>query len=393
MSTTEAPILPDVREIVAVHSAKGGVGKSTTAANLAVTLARLGMDVGLLDADIYGPSVAHLLGDVGQPLASSKVEKALPLKRHGVKFLSMTNVTADDAPVIWRGPMVMSALNELLRMVDWGDLDLLIVDMPPGTGDVVLGIGQTVPISGVVTVTTPQEVSLADTRRGIHGFEQLQVPSLGLVENMSTFVCDECGDVAPLFGEGGGERTATALGLPFLGRLPIDPRIRAGSDAGTPVSAQGDSPATRAYETIARAMLAQLTIQGRAGTGDFDLTWQKMKGEQLTPPGGGTTGAAPADRPTDLWQVAGDRLGVRWGDGAITIHGTYDLRRACPCARCVDEWTRQELPSLDAIPKDVHPVTIKSVGRYAIQPVWSDGHRSGIFAWRDLKQGLATRRD
>ncbi|MBZ0267453.1 Mrp/NBP35 family ATP-binding protein, partial [bacterium] len=205
MATQSPPLLPGVRDVVAVHSAKGGVGKSTTTANLAVTFARLGLRVGVLDADIYGPSVALLFGDARQPMASPNGTQALPLSRHGVKFLSMTNVMTDDAPVIWRGPMVMSALQELLGLVDWGELDLLLIDMPPGTGDVVLTLAQTVPLSGVVTVTTPQEVALADTRRGIHGFRQLQVPILGLVENMSGFVCDACGDVADLFGRGGGE--------------------------------------------------------------------------------------------------------------------------------------------------------------------------------------------
>ncbi len=392
MSASEAPVLEGVREVIAVHSAKGGVGKSTTAANLAVTFAKLGLDVGLLDLDIHGPSVALLMGDAHSPLPANVRGKVLPRKAHGVKFLSMANVAADDAPIIWRGPMVAGALRELLTLVHWGDLDVLVLDLPPGTGDVLIGLGQSVTLSGVVTVSTPQEVSLMDTRRGIRGFEQLQVPTLGLVENLSGFVCDECGDIAPLFGEGTVERVAEELGLPFLARIPIDPLIRAGADEGkpAPIVAGEDRPAVRAYDSLARAVLAQLSRHGRA-TGTFDVTWRAMPPGELhrDPPGDAPPATDDPDRPVAVWQASAHRLGIRWGDGSTTFHGAYELRRACPCASCVDEWTREELPSLDRVPKDVVPGTVRSVGRYALQPVWSDGHRTGIYSFRDLRGGLA----
>lgn len=393
MATQSPPLLPGVRDVIAVHSAKGGVGKSTTTANLAVAFARLGLQVGVLDADIYGPSVALLFGHTGQPFASPNGRQVLPLERHGVKFLSMTNVMTDDAPVIWRGPMVMSALQELLGLVDWGDLDVLLIDMPPGTGDVVLTLAQAVPLSGVVTVTTPQEVALADTRRGIDGFRSLQVPVLGVVENMAGFVCDACGDVADLFGRGGGETAARDLGLPFLGRVPLEPAVRAGADAGVPAAADPEraGAAGAAYGSIAHAVIAQLTAHGR-GAGAFEIKWERMPiGETRPepPPASGDVASADGETPLALWQVADDRLGIRWGDGAVTRHGAYELRRACPCAGCVDEWTREELPALGKVPRDVRPVTIRSVGRYAIQPVWSDGHRSGIYSFRELRRGVA----
>lgn len=404
MAAPEAPVLAGVSEVVVVHSAKGGVGKSTTAANLAVTFSRLGLSVGLLDADIHGPSIAHMFGSSEQPLASPRGEQVLPLERHGVKYLSIANVTPDDGPIIWRGPMVAGALKELLTLVDWGELDLLLVDMPPGTGDTLLSLGQSVPLSGVVTVTSPQELALADTRRGIRGFEQLQVPHLGLVENMAGFVCDECGDVADLFGSEGGERTATDTGIPFLGRIPLDPALRVGGDAGIPLVASatqdpstlGDkdgaaaSRTVRAFDTIARAVLAQLALHGRAAPGTFDVTWESRdSGEIRREPSSPITDTGADDQAIALWQASEDLLAVRWGDGTTTFHRTFDLRRACPCAGCVDEWTREELPTLDDIPADVKPVTIRSVGRYAIQPVWSDGHRTGIYSFRDLRSGLA----
>jgi ATP-binding protein involved in chromosome partitioning len=365
-------LLAGVREIVAVHSAKGGVGKSTTAANLAVSLARMGMKVGLLDADIHGPSIAHMLGSSARPEASPSGEGVLPLTRHGVRYLSLANVALPDAPIIWRGPMVSGALNQLLGMVEWGELDLLLIDMPPGTGDAILGIGQAVALSGVVVVTTPQELSLSDTRRGIQGFVALQVPVLGLLENMSVFVCDECETPAALFGEGGGAATAEALGLAFLGRIPIDPAVVATGDAGTPIcEARPDSPTARAFDSAGRAVLARLALHGRATSGSFDVDWEKRAPGDVreSPPGGarlraGRRRPTPAPiprprsgsgrRPTTFSESSG-----RTGPRPSTAPGSCELRapargastsgrgRSCPrsracrptCARwCSDRW-------------------------------------------------------
>jgi ATP-binding protein involved in chromosome partitioning len=384
--------LAGVREIVAVHSAKGGVGKSTVAANLAVTLARRGLAVGLLDADMWGPSVAHMFGDSSMPAPSPRGGLVLPLERHGVKFLSIANAAGDSAPIIWRGPMVSQAIAEFLSGIDWGTLDVLFVDMPPGTGDALLGIGQSVTLSGVVTVTTPSALSLSDTIRGMQGFGQLSVPLLGLVENLAELVCDGCGDRVALFGKGEGEAAAAELGVPFLGRLPIDPAVVVGGDSGVPIVASDpDGETARAYGELADGLTAQLAVHGRAATGTFEIPWQNLRAdvfraEPQSEPADVGDDTRP-DLPVAIWQ-AGDRiLGIRWADGETTFHGAYELRLACPCAGCVEEWSGEKLPSLDQVPADVRPVHIATVGRYALQPRWSDGHDTGIYSFRDLRDG------
>ncbi|MEZ5063675.1 MAG: P-loop NTPase [bacterium] len=392
MSASAAPTGPPgiarVKEIVVVHSAKGGVGKSTVSTNLAVTFARLGLNVALLDADIHGPSIALMLGSSERPAASPDGTMALPITRHGVAYLSLANIAADDAPIIWRGPMVASALQQMLGQVDWGERDLLLIDLPPGTGDTLLGLGQSLTLSGVVAVTTPQEMSLADTRRGLAAFGQLQVPIFGLIENMAGFVCDGCGERALPFGEGGGAEAARKLGIPFLGRLPLDPAIGVGGDRGRPIAAETDSPSARAFEGIARAVLAQIGVHGSTA-GTTELTWERLApGEfRAEPPGPLPPAGSPGGVRT-LWQASDDTLGILWNDGRSTFHGAYELRTACPCAACHEEWTGERMASLDQVPADVRPIVIRTVGRYAIQPVWSDGHRTGIFAFPDLARGV-----
>lgn len=389
MARSVPPILARVGDVVAVHSAKGGVGKSTLAANLAVVCARLGMRVGLLDADVHGPSIAHMMGSSEWPREAPDGEHALPLERHGVLYMSIANVAAEGLPIVWRGPMVAQAITQLLTRVDWGELDLLLVDMPPGTGDAVLGLGQTVPLSGVVTVTTPQELSLSDTRRGIRAFEQLQVPVLGLIENMAGFVCDACGDEVALFGEGGGEQAALQLGIPFLGRVPLVPAVMAAGDAGAPIGASDpDSPAALAFARVASAVLGRLAESSRA-TGAVDITWRRMDPKEFKgePPRHAERAGSGAAAPVAAWQAADDVLGILWGDGETTFHGAFELRSCCPCAGCVEEWTGRRTASLESVPRDVRPVTIRGVGRYALQPVWSDGHRTGLYPFKELRRG------
>jgi ATP-binding protein involved in chromosome partitioning len=380
-----------VVDVIAVHSAKGGVGKSTVATNLAVALSALGLRVGLLDADIHGPSVAHMLGSNARPEPAGDGARVFPIERHGVRFLSLANVVTPDAPVIWRGPMVVGALQQLVTMVDWGDLDVLLLDLPPGTGDAVLSIAQMIALTGAVVVTTPQEMSLSDTRRGIQAFAKLDVPIVGLVENMAVFVCDACGTEAALFGEGGGRATAERMGVPFLGRVPIVPAIREGGDAGVPLARSApESPAGRAFDAIARHVAAALAQDDRVDAEALTVHWKKMKpGEthddppkkKLPPPIPGPP------RARLVWQAADDRLGIAWSDGTRTFHDTFALRMSCPCAMCVEEWTGRRMPSLNAVPPGVRPVVIRPVGRYAIQPEWSDGHKTGIFSFADLLRG------
>ncbi|HQT94837.1 MAG: hypothetical protein B7Z61_05085 [Acidobacteria bacterium 37-71-11] len=251
-------VLPGVRYKVAVASGKGGVGKSTVAANLALALQRGGATVGLLDADIYGPSQQMMMGCTDKPRVNA-AEKILPVDGNGVAVMSLGFLMDPDQPVIWRGPMVMKALQQFIEDVEWGTLDYLVVDLPPGTGDAQLTITQQVPLDGAVIVTTPQDVALIDARKGLAMFQKVNVPVLGMIENMSSFVCPHCGERSEIFKHGGGRRTAEQLGVPFLGDIPIDPAIVLGGDAGTPiVASHPDSAAAKAFLELAAAVREQV---------------------------------------------------------------------------------------------------------------------------------------
>ncbi|MBX3237068.1 MAG: Mrp/NBP35 family ATP-binding protein [Nitrospiraceae bacterium] len=256
-------IIPGVKHVIAVSSGKGGVGKSTVSVNLAVALGLTGAKVGLLDADIYGPNIPMMMGVEKTP--EQKDGKIAPAESHGVKLISMGFFVPEDTAVVWRGPMVHTAIQQLFRDVLWGELDYLVIDLPPGTGDAQLTLSQLVPLAGAVTVTTPQEVALHDVRKGMMMFQKVNVPLLGIVENMSFFVCGHCGERTEIFSHGGGERAAEKLGIPFLGRIPIDPAIRDGGDTGNPiVIANPDSPQAKAFREIAGKIAARL--QGGEGT-------------------------------------------------------------------------------------------------------------------------------
>lgn len=248
-------LIPDVQHVIAVASGKGGVGKSTVAANLAVALGKLGYRVGLLDADIYGPSMPMMFGIDEKPLIDDN--RLLPFERHGVRLMSLGFVLDVDTPVIWRGPMVMKAIEQLLGDVEWGPLDYMVVDLPPGTGDAQLTISQRVPISGAVIVSTPQDIALIDARKGLAMFRKVNVPVIGVVENMSTFVCPHCGESTDVFKRGGAEATAEALDTGFLGRIPLDPAIVEGGDSGMPILvSQPEGPHAEAFREVAEAVVA-----------------------------------------------------------------------------------------------------------------------------------------
>ncbi len=262
--------LPEVSNIIAVASGKGGVGKSTTAVNLALALKADGAAVGILDADIYGPSQPLMLGLEGQRPVSEDGQTMLPLEAHGLQVMSIGFLVDQDQPMVWRGPMVTQALNQLLAQTRWSSLDYLIVDMPPGTGDIQLTLSQRVPVSGAVIVTTPQDIALLDARKGLQMFRKVSVPVLGIVENMSTHLCSNCGFEEPLFGSGGGQRLADNYDVDLLGQLPLELDIRLQTDGGTPtVVAAPDSGAAQAYQRTARRMAARLAMQDKDYSSKF----------------------------------------------------------------------------------------------------------------------------
>jgi ATP-binding protein involved in chromosome partitioning len=252
-------VLEQVKFKIAIASGKGGVGKSTVSTNLALALRDLGFTVGLLDADIYGPSQQMMLGIEGRPQVDERDEKIIPMERHGVKTMSLGLITDPDTPVIWRGPMVMKALDQFLTDVRWGELDFMLIDLPPGTGDAQLTLTQRVPLTGAIIVTTPQDVALIDARKGLAMFRKVNVPVLGIVENMSYFICRHCGEREEIFGHGGGRKTAQMLGVPFLGEVPVDPKVVVGGDSGEPiVHLDPKSPAAAAFVALAHHVAEQM---------------------------------------------------------------------------------------------------------------------------------------
>jgi ATP-binding protein involved in chromosome partitioning len=262
-------LLPNVKNIVAVASGKGGVGKSTTAVNLALALAAEGAAVGLLDADIYGPSLPMMMGLDGRP-ESGDGKTMEPMENHGVQVMSIGFLVNQDEAMIWRGPMATQALEQLLRQTNWKDLDYLIVDLPPGTGDIQLTLSQRVPMTGAVIVTTPQDIALLDARKGIKMFEKVGVPILGIVENMAVHVCGNCGHAEHIFGEGGGKRMAAEYGMDYLGALPLDINIRLQADSGKPtVVADPDGEVARIYKSVARQVAIKIAAKAKDFSSKF----------------------------------------------------------------------------------------------------------------------------
>jgi ATP-binding protein involved in chromosome partitioning len=250
--------IPGVRSIIAVGSGKGGVGKTTLAVNLAIALARMGHKVGLLDADVYGPNVPLMLGTNEAPQIAAG-DRIVPPERYGLRVISVGFLNPGDKPLVWRGPMLHSVIRQFLGQVEWGELDYLVVDLPPGTGDVAISLIQTVPLTGAMVVTTPSDVSLQDARKAIEMFRTMKVDIIGLVENMSYFICPHCHKEIDVFSKGGGERTAIQFGVPFLGRIELDPRIREGGDNGHPVVLEGDqSEHARSLFAFARQVVERV---------------------------------------------------------------------------------------------------------------------------------------
>ena len=281
-SPEKGNVLPGVKNVVAVASGKGGVGKSTTSANLALALQKTGATVGLLDADVYGPSMAMMFGVTERPQQRENPATGqgmlIPIQSQGIRLMSMAFLSDDKTPVIWRGPMVHGLVQQFLTVVDWGTLDYLVIDLPPGTGDAQLTLTQMAPLAGAVIVTTPQDVSLLDARKGLKMFQDVNVPVLGLVENMSYFQCGHCGERTEVFRHGGGKAEAARMGVPFLGEIPLDPEVVLGGDRGTPiVSSHPDSVAAKAYTDVAQQVAAQLSVRslGAPTVPMVEIRWAK----------------------------------------------------------------------------------------------------------------------
>lgn len=370
------------RRMIAVSSGKGGVGKSTVTVNLAVAMARAGLRVGIVDADVYGPSIPGMLGiPANAPPAVAPDQRVIPSEAHGVKVISMAMMTDDDRPAILRGPMVTKYLRMFVSQVAWGEIDVLLLDLPPGTGDIQLTLAQSFPLTGAVVVSTPQDVSRRIARRGLRMMEQVHVPILGVIENMSGFTCPTCGEVSHIFHQGGGAAIATELGVPFLGKVPLDPAIVDSGDDGVPlVVAHPDSPAAQAYCRIAAALSA-----GQAATGGVALPfdWNVATGAGKPAPVPATGG--PQDLPC-AFDLGAAGLEILWADGETRVIPARDLRIACPCAACRDEVTGTRLLDPEAVPLTVAPTRIWSVGNYAIGIAFSDGHGSGIYTYQALRQ-------
>ena len=371
------------RKLIAISSGKGGVGKSTLTANIAVALAHMGLRVGVVDADIYGPSIPGMLGiAVNRPPAMSPDKKVIPAEAFGIKVMSMAMLSDDDSPAILRGPMVTKYLQMFVGQVEWGELDVLLLDLPPGTGDIQLTLAQAFPLTGAVVVSTPQDVSLKIARRGLRMMQQVNVPILGIVENMSGFSCGSCGEITHIFSKGGGEAIANEIGVPFLGAVPIEPAIVDSGDAGRPmVLAHPDSAAALAYVKIAEALVDANSAKGGLML-PFD--WQLSKGI-----------GKPAE--TDPFSYGGaadvvvafdhDEVGfmIRWQDGYEQLIGARDIRLNCRCAACRDEMSGAPILIPSNISQSITPTRIWSLGNYGIGIAFSDGHSTGIYTYKALR--------
>ncbi|MEE9442733.1 MAG: P-loop NTPase [candidate division Zixibacteria bacterium] len=348
--------LARVNHIIAIGSGKGGVGKSTVSTNFAMALKKTGYKVGLMDADIYGPSQPEMLG-VGKQQPQVKGDYLLPLEKHGLVFMSLGLLLDDSQPVIWRGPMASKMIQQFLGNVLWGDLDYLIIDLPPGSGDVQITLTQQAPLSGVIIVTTPQHVALGVAQKGLQMFRHVNVPILGIIENMSGFTCPKCGEKTDIFKQGGGRKLAEDLDINFLGGIPLDPELMASGDNGTPLLLNtADSPAAKEFINIASKFI--------------DIMAKGIE----------------ANEPEKIEITDDGNLSFTWPDGHIAEFTPSDLRANCGCALCVSEDTGQKTLDIKSIPLDIKIGAFERIGRYAVSIAFSDGHNTGIYRFDKMHQ-------
>ena len=358
-SGTDHQGLAGIEHIIAVASGKGGVGKSTVSTNLAVALKRMGASVGLMDADIYGPSQPGMLGS-SNSRPGIEGNQLRPINKHGIDFISMGLLVDDETPVIWRAPIAMKMIHQFISSVIWGKLDYLLIDLPPGTGDVQLTIAQQAKLSGAIIVTTPQQVALGVARKGLKMFEQVNVPIVGIIENMSGFTCKHCGKETAVFKEGGGMQMAAKLGVPYLGAIPLDPEIMMSGDDGVPLLANGKSSAAgEAFMSVASAVTKSV----------------------------GTISAAIKEiEPRDIHMTPEGNLHMSWENGMHFDYTPYNLRVNCACAPCVDEDSGHRILDTRKVPLDIKISGVNAVGRYGVAVNFSDGHNTGIYTFQHLKE-------
>ncbi len=350
---TAGPGLKGVENIIAVSSCKGGVGKSTTAVNLAYSLQKFGGRVGIFDADVYGPSLPTLVSPADRQVYQNPDGSIHPLEFHDAKLMSFGFVTANQGggPAIMRGPMVTQVINQLLTTTDWGDLDYLVIDFPPGTGDIQLTLTQLIPITAAVIVTTPQQLSFVDVVKGIQMFDKLKVPVVSVVENMSYFECGKCHEKHHLFGQGARKKLVEQFGIQNSFEIPIIPEISHLSDAGTPVALVGGDIAKH-YEAIAESVVREVS---------------RIKFGGLARP--------------KISYASGLGVVVNTADGKVSVIKAAELRRRCRCASCIDEFSGKQILAPESVAESVFPKTIQPMGNYAVAIAWSDGHASSIYPY------------
>jgi len=350
--------LSGIKNIIAVASGKGGVGKSTVATNLAVALNLSGASVGLMDADIYGPSQPGMMGskDARPDMANGLLK---PISKHGIDFISMGLLVSDDTPVIWRAPIAMKMIQQFIGAVAWGELDYLLIDLPPGTGDVQLTLAQQASLTGAIIVTTPQQVALGVARKGLRMFEQVKVPIVGIIENMSGFTCEHCGKVTAVFKEGGGKEMAERLKVPYLGAIPLDPAIMMSGEDGVPVLNNGtDSVAAKSFLQVAEAV--------------------RFNAEKIA-------SVIEQFQPQDIKMSPEGDLLMTWPDGHKSRFTPHNLRINCACASCIDEDTGKKTLNVKQVPLDIKMTGIAPVGRYGLSISFSDGHNTGIYIFERMR--------